>query len=682
VSWCSQILVAIVLTAHLWLTIELFPSWQKLVNDEPVVSVDHAIHLYHGYLGAKFLKEHGSSWGYDPYFMAGYPKTPVYDSSSGPAELFQLLAGGTYSPRAYKIGTFSLVALVPFTIALASWGYGMRLAAVLFATTWSVWFWWAGFADTLVRTGLVAFVWGSAVAVLVPALLLRWCAVPRFANWLLLALLASLGIQAHSIFALMAAVPLAAGYAWITLVGCTAELDGNRRPGWRWHAATWLALAFALAATCAWWWPLIKFLPLKTASDIFMQHRGDPLDPVPLRIVKLALMYYLTADAFVPLLLLLFGMIGLVRWCVSGRGLQGAMLGSQIAGLALLTFAGSQWQATRNLEPLRFQVPLGLALCLAAGEGVSVVVQGLAPRRLWGTKTVKLTWALSVLVLALAAAVTFPSLWWTRVGLDGKFCPASSWRSTANRLHAVQPLAVGLEPEMVELADWIRSNCDGSARILFEDQLRLLENLNPSAPESIHWTPLLPVLTGREFVGGLYHLAFIPHRRAAFGDWSLAGRNVREWSADELQGLFEQYNIGWAITWSRASPLKQGADYLMPLSTDILGRMPFCEPVAKIRRHTTREDEAEYAIFRVHRTPNYFAKGRGRVVRADFNRIELANIEPDQGEIVLRYHWQEEFAADPPVPLTRANSPGDSVGFIRIITDQAIDRLVLLNSYR
>src|SRR5262245_41466294 len=83
---------------HAWLTFELFPTWQSIINDEPVISVDHSIHLYHGYLGAKFLAGHGTSWGYDPYFMAGYPKTPVYDSSSAPAELFQLLAGARYSP--------------------------------------------------------------------------------------------------------------------------------------------------------------------------------------------------------------------------------------------------------------------------------------------------------------------------------------------------------------------------------------------------------------------------------------------------------------------------------------------------------------------------------------------------------------------------------------------------------
>jgi uncharacterized integral membrane protein len=413
-----------------------------------------------------------------------------------------------------------------------------------------------------------------------------------------------------------------------------------------------------------------------------MHYQGNPLDPIAKRVGGLLLTYYLLRDAMIPLLLLFFGCIGLAYWCASRRGLQAAMLGSQLLLLALLTFLGSEWQVTRNLEPLRFQVPLGLGFCLAAGEGILLVFTNLAPQQLWGQLTSRLRWTCAAIVLGLAVAVTFPSMWWARIGLDPKKVPPSSWRMTSGVLQSARPLAVGLRPEMIELVDWIRQNTDTSARILFEDQLRLLENADPSAPESIHWTPLLPILTGRQFVGGLYHLAFIPHRHAAFGDWSLAGRNIRAWSDDDLLNFLEQYNVGWVVTWSRASPFKQGPDYLMPLSTDIFSRMDFCELVARIPRHTTREDEAEYAIFRVLREPNFFAKGLGRVVQADFNRIELADLEPDRGELVLRYHWQPEFTTEPPITLARADVPGDPVGFIQILAEQPLKRLVLTNTYR
>src|ERR1700687_3303808 len=90
-----------------WITLTLFgreDPWQALTDDRPVVSGQHPLHLYHGYLGARSLRERGTPSCYDPAFQAGYPKTPVFDAGSRPAELFLTLAGGSYRPGAYKIG--------------------------------------------------------------------------------------------------------------------------------------------------------------------------------------------------------------------------------------------------------------------------------------------------------------------------------------------------------------------------------------------------------------------------------------------------------------------------------------------------------------------------------------------------------------------------------------------------
>src|SRR5271166_6149015 len=73
-----------------WLTLQLFGaqhSLEPLLNDEPILSGRHPLHLYHGYLGARTLATRGSLSCYDPAFCAGYPKTPVFDGGSRPAEL-------------------------------------------------------------------------------------------------------------------------------------------------------------------------------------------------------------------------------------------------------------------------------------------------------------------------------------------------------------------------------------------------------------------------------------------------------------------------------------------------------------------------------------------------------------------------------------------------------------------
>ena len=53
---------------------------------QPIAFDDYALQFYYGQLGSRFLAEGGVTYGYDPNFMAGYPKTPVYYPSSKPYE--------------------------------------------------------------------------------------------------------------------------------------------------------------------------------------------------------------------------------------------------------------------------------------------------------------------------------------------------------------------------------------------------------------------------------------------------------------------------------------------------------------------------------------------------------------------------------------------------------------------
>src|SRR4051812_48834455 len=73
-----------------WMTLTLFGPgdlWRLLLNDDPVVSGRHPLHLYHGHLGALAWHHTGNVCCYDPAFQAGYPKTPIFDNGSRPAEL-------------------------------------------------------------------------------------------------------------------------------------------------------------------------------------------------------------------------------------------------------------------------------------------------------------------------------------------------------------------------------------------------------------------------------------------------------------------------------------------------------------------------------------------------------------------------------------------------------------------
>ena len=93
-AWVPILLV--LLFAQSWLTLRLFGPDRpvhQLLSADPILSGRHPLHLYHGTLGASHWLERTTPTCYDPAFQAGYPKTPVFDGSSRPAELFLLFGG-------------------------------------------------------------------------------------------------------------------------------------------------------------------------------------------------------------------------------------------------------------------------------------------------------------------------------------------------------------------------------------------------------------------------------------------------------------------------------------------------------------------------------------------------------------------------------------------------------------
>src|SRR5205807_7877603 len=102
----------------------------------------HPLHLYHGYLGAQALRERSTLCCFDPAFDAGYPKTPVFDSGSRPAELFLTFAGGAFNPTAYKIGVAICCLIVPLFLFVGTRGVGLGPGAACVATAAGQLAWW------------------------------------------------------------------------------------------------------------------------------------------------------------------------------------------------------------------------------------------------------------------------------------------------------------------------------------------------------------------------------------------------------------------------------------------------------------------------------------------------------------------------------------------------------------
>ena len=325
-------------------------------------------------------------------------------------------------------------------------------------------------------------------------------------------------------------------------------------------------------------------------------------------------------------------------------------------------------------------VPLHLVLAVPAGSalarGSAVLVRRSGGRRR-GVALAALAWSIAFC----AAVVTMPGL----------------FRSMVAQVMVERPMVAGLRPEMNRLVRWLGDQTEPSARILFEDQLRLYEDTDP---ESTHWTPLLPFLLARDarlLIGGEYQMAFIRHHQfASFGDYHLGGRPIDLWTHDELRVYSDFYNIGWVVCWS-------------PLSKFCFDRWGKAQRVATIPRYHSanrpiaanpyvlqaltslggpevadrymREGESKYVIYRVQRPHSFALFGQGDLAAVDYNRIELTDLVPSEGAIVLSLHWLDTWRTDPPVALDPVLFANDPVPLVRISTSRPIKRLVLYNSY-
>ena len=651
---------------HAWGTARLFPTWGSVTDDAPVVMVDHAIHLYHGAIGSRCLLGQGRTWGYDPFFMAGYPESPVWDSSSNLSIAFQAAAGGGYHPGAYKVGLVVAALLAWLAVPAGARASGLGISEAAAAGVLAAGVFWACAPAMFWRTGMFAFVTASAWFPLILGVALSFGRMPGPGRWALLAASGAAWLFAH-VTAPVLAVAAAPGFV-LTHVG-----KARRRS----LAAGVGAAVLAAAVNAFWLTALWTFRDIRAPLGFFMAS-DDPF----------FLWNFATTnriDGAIGLALTALGAGGLLAWWLEPAGAgraRASTFGSAAVLLLALTAFGGLSTVTRTLEPFRFLATLDFLLAVPAA---SLLVRAAG----W------IAWLGGGGIRGALAATAAGCLSLIAAG----FASPETFRFAVPALFEYRPLAVGIRPADRALLALLGTETDGSARVLFEDQLRLFERTDP---ESTHWTPLLPELLGRAgrpraFIGGLYQTAFIAHHRAAaFGDYDLGGRRVDAWSSAERLAYFERYNVGWAVCWSPLSrfvfdnepaakvvktvtrPASPGRE-VMPDETQWRAIAARAGP--RVADRYLKEGVTRYALYRIDRPRSYMLEGSGSVAAFDVDRVELTGLLPDAatGFVTLSLHWLDEWRAEPPVPLSPRRVEGDPVPFVRLKLRGPLKRLILSN---
>jgi hypothetical protein len=516
--------VALVL-AQAGLALSLFGparTLAALLDDRPVLSGRHPLHLYHGTLGAAAFHDRGATTCYDPNFQAGYPKTPVFDGGCRPAELFLALAGGEYRPAAYKAGLFGCLLLIPLAFVLAARGAGLPAGAAVLAGACGTLLGWSWPVRRLVEEGEFDFLTAGLGVLVFVTWLARYARDFGVGSWAVLAATAAAGWYAHPVV-WVGLVPVVVGY----------YLVYAPRQELAWH----LGLAGVTAAGLSpnlWW--------LTDWGRYWWLRQPSPADTVPLPEWTAVLgtpADYVQFAGYVPWggLLAAAGAYGLLAlWRNRFRGSAALLL---VAAGLTVTVARvlAAWprvppDAAERLAPLA-----AAFLALPAVFGLwKVLERG---------------------QLAAAAAVVTVAGLLVAGWADGPTRPVAA----AARLRT-EPLLSGLSTDQQQVLAAVTEHTTAEARILWDETTDQRPGWN--------WTALLPVLTDRAYLGGLDHDAGMEYSFCGLRDGKLTGRPLGEWTDADLGKFCHWYNVGWVVCRS-------------PAAAERWGRLPMAKPVAQLK---------------------------------------------------------------------------------------------------
>jgi hypothetical protein len=603
--------VLVVVAGQLGLALHLFGPHPRtaLADDRPVMSGRHPLHLYHGWLGATAARERGAATGYDPRFQAGYPKTPVFDAGSRPAELFLLLAGGDFSPAAYKRGLLAVCLLVPAAFAMAGWAAGLGgRGATLAAVGGSVLFW-AAPARAVLDAGHLDLHLAGLAAVAFLGGLVRYADRPGPAGWLVLAGAAAAGWFAH---------PL----AWLGLLPVFACYYVYRAPRheFGWHLGLVGVTAAGLVPNL-WWlrdWGRFWWLRRSSADDF------APL-PGPDRLLGTPADY--TAMIGGPLggLAVVLGLFGVLAGLRSARRTLPGVALAAAACAVLVGRLGATWPPLRPAAADQVG-PFAAAVLVLPAAGLLACWWGRTPAG--GAAT-------------LLAALGVAGLGWL---------PGGASTATALGLD-LRPLPLGLSRDRQQLTDTLARLTTADARILLEDP-------DPTQP-GWNWTALLPVLTGRAFLGGLDPDGGVEHLHCGLRATTLNGRPFADWSADDRRGFARRYNVGWVACRTPAAVAFWAAD-----------------PAARVIDRL-RDGPAEVVLFALDRPHAFVLAGSATVEQCDHRRLVLADVRPAGGEVVLSFHHHKGMRAAPAGEVATDPDPFDPIPLVKLRLPGPVSRLTL-----
>jgi hypothetical protein len=489
------------LFVHCALLLVFFGGPRALVSDQPLIHDDHGWHFYYSILGSRFLIEHGTTWGYDPFLMAGYP-TDFFDTSDRFIKVAMIPMRMLSLETGYKISVFLMAAVVPLLFFAAPLWLGMNHRVAIIATILGTWEWWMGGGLSIFATGMVGFGLASIYGLALAGLFARYLQTGSRGLHIMLIVATPIALLVHPGIVLIMGAPCGVLY-----------LINFKKLSIRRHLFIVLVCAFAIASNLFW---IIPYFENLAFAKLPHAHFQDPLQIIGFLLFSVINRY----QVIVPVLLVaaVAGFMALRR---EGRPDQVLCLGIPALIFLAVFFFGGLIPLFRDIEPGRYLFPLLFLLVFPAAKGFESWAQIIKST---GSGRFRRIAAGSIFAISIPSFLIFL--------LTSFFSPPE------------QPF-VGMNTRVSSIRDWIIANTDRSARVLIEDRgpfNNIYEDTFATCP--------LAYYTSRELIGGPHWAAHLKHHFADLSGFELFGRFLYQWDETSLAEYMDLYNIGWVGAFS------------------------------------------------------------------------------------------------------------------------------------
>lgn len=570
-----------------------------------------------------FMSSFCSTWGYNPFQRAGTVANVIVGVDNNAWALWAFLLPFLSGAVALKLYFVVLILMIPLLLYGAARNFELDRGESLICVVLGTLFVHTTICVDFIYWGTVSYISSVYLSLYIASLSYRFLRRGEVAVLALQTLLMGAALWIH-IFTVLNCVP------FILLLYCAVL----RRVKWQRLALHMAAMLAAAALTTPWLIPFIMMLDQSQGNSFAHYTTTNWFEWANTYFRgKLLFNTYLVPfqkSAIIDIGLMLAGLAGLFQWKRSGSGLRAAVCGYSIAFLFLFAYFGSFISFTRTLTPLRFVIMMNVYLILPASAFLCWGYRRLTLNR---PPRIRLVFAAgAVLVLCLFIAQPYNHLF---VKHDFRFLTR-------------------MPQELEQLIGYIKTATSDKARIL-------IENSDFESGHQYgrgHFPYILPHLTGRQYIGNDF--AYNPTKDSvvSFLSGYLFQQPIGTLDLEYVARRCDLYNIGWVICWT-------------PQAKEFFSRYPdYFMPDGMID---------QFALYRVNRRPSFFIKGRG-TAQAEMNRIELKNISPQDGEVIISYHWMKYLKTDPPAIMERVFLVQDPIGFIKIKNPPK--SVVIYNSYK